>query len=138
MPAADAPAAPLVAEPPPPLDPRFVKDTSKSLVELYSSARSEWIEATIAQLNLPKETSDRIVALARVQAGTQNTVVECTPAVLESMGVDSRKYPLAVFAIAALFDTLQFGSCLAMLRRMKVEAVRPTPPPPDAAKPPPP
>jgi hypothetical protein len=139
VPAADVPGAPIVAEPPPPLDPRFVKDASRALVESYSEARTEWVESALAGMGMPKETVEKVLGLARIKAGNANTVVECSPAVLESMGVDSRKFPLAVFVIAALFDSLQFVSCLGMLKRLRNEASpvsRPAPAPRPAAPPP--
>jgi hypothetical protein len=127
--AADAPSAPLVAEPPPPLDPAFVKQSAGALVDGYSDARRDWVASALSSMGLPKETADKVLAMAAIKPGNRNTVVECSPAVLESLGVDSRKFPLAVVVIASLFDSLQFMSCLAMLKRLRSEQKPPPPPP---------
>lgn len=119
--AVDRPEAPAPLPAAPPVDPQLVKDTTAAILSAIDGVTCRWFAAEATKLGSDKESTSLLVEEVKLQDSQRAIMVETSPAVIQSLGIDSQNYPIAAFCVGLVTWILGIFGGVAGLRRLKTE-----------------
>lgn len=117
--AVDRPEAPMDLPSAPPVDPQLVKDTTAAILSAVDGVTCRWFETEAKKLGADPESTALMVAEVKLQDAQRSIMVETSPVVIQSLGIDSSNYPLAAFFVGLITWLLGIFGGIAGLRKIK-------------------
>lgn len=119
--AVDPIQAPVDLQSPPPVDPELVRRTTDAILKAIDGVCCRWIESEARKAGADQSSVALIVDQAKLQDSQKSVMVETSPIILESLGVDSSNYPIAAFLAGLGTWALGLFGAVSGLRRIQQE-----------------
>lgn len=125
--AVDRPSSEVDLPCPPPVDPELVRRTTEAILQAVDGVACRWIEGQAIKSGADKQSAALITDQARLQDGQRAVMVETSPVLLDSLGVNSANYPIAAFCVGLVTWLLGiFGAIVGLRNLQKENHARPT------------
>lgn len=125
--AVDRPEAAIDLPAPPPVDPELVRRTTEAILKAVDGVACRWIESEALKAGADQKSADLITDQARLQDGQRAIMVETSPVLIDSLGVNSANYPIAAFFVGLVTWLLGvFGAIVGLRKIQKEQHARPT------------
>lgn len=104
--------------PVPPADASLVRGTVESVLGALDGIRRGLVSQSMARLGADPATVEKFAARAGVQPAAKAVMVETSPAVASSLGVNANNVPVAAFLSALAADLGGFALLIAEVRKL--------------------
>lgn len=114
----------------PPVNTDLVKRTTAAVLKSADGIAKRYIGREARKAGADDRSASRFESAASLPTASQELIVDCSPDLLQSLGVDPKNYPLTVCIGSLGLWATNIWLCVDELRAMQKEKAKETPPAP--------